>query len=195
MDNEILIERLKNIRKALGLTQKEFGERMGMALTTWASIEQGRNALNERARILLEHIYGVNPRYLDYGQEPMFRRNYPIEESGTMLPENTNDPDVDFLNKNMNSIRRNRISESNFLLRKSRLEEPDSQVSLNLESKNERQIEQAPGACRECREKEIETRHLVERIRRLESEIDHQRKVIEYLMEQGRSGENAKNEL
>jgi transcriptional regulator with XRE-family HTH domain len=191
LESEALIERLKNIRKAAGLTQKEFGERMGMALTTWASIEQGRNPLNERARILLEHIYGVNPRYLDYGQEPMFRRNYPVEESGIMFYEKADDPHMDLPNENMNFNRRNKTAESNFILRKSRLEEPESPDSFNLENTNERQDEKAPGVCQECREKEIEIRHLSARIRRLESEIDHQRKVIEYLMEKGRSGENA----
>ena len=190
MENEALIERLKNIRRLLGLTQKEFGERMGMALTTWASIEQGRNALNERAKILLEHIYNVNPRYLDRGLKPVFldpevMASYSTKFLETPPTDELSEEDKDlYLPKMRSNLRTpNALFNRSFPVREENIP-PAAENSRN-------DIFRFP--CPSCQEKDEEIKALRHNLRKLELEIEHQRRIIEYLIESGRSQESNLN--
>ncbi len=64
--------RLKELRKNLGLTQKEFGEKMGMQQQAIAMIENGRRSLNERQIKAICAVYGANENWIKTGEGEMF---------------------------------------------------------------------------------------------------------------------------
>ena len=65
-------DRIRALRKALGLNQKEFAQRLGMKSTTLSMIEVGDNALTEKNIKLLCMIYNVNENWLRTGKGEMF---------------------------------------------------------------------------------------------------------------------------
>ena len=66
-------ERLKEIRKARGLTQKEFAARIGIKQNTIAQYEIGRNEPIDAVVSLICREYGVNEVWLRTGVGEMFR--------------------------------------------------------------------------------------------------------------------------
>lgn len=182
MEDTPITGRLKSIRMTLGLNQKEFGERMGMALTTWASIEQGRNSLNERARLLLEKIYFVNPEFLDTGEGPMFLRPSLNEENDFFLsPSHI---------RSRNIMQSQMKKEDPHEIDRTPLRNYDpvfSEEGIRFRSTMEPDNQRSNVPCPECYEKDMEIRRLRQMIERLEAEADHQRKVIDHLMEMQRN--------
>jgi len=67
-----LKERLKKLRKMLGLTQREFGERIGVKPNTIATYEIGRNEPIDAVVSLICREFNVNEVWLRTGKEPMF---------------------------------------------------------------------------------------------------------------------------
>ena len=65
-------ERLKKLRKMLGLTQREFGERIGVKPNTIATYEIGRNEPIDAVVSLICREFNVNEVWLRTGKEPMF---------------------------------------------------------------------------------------------------------------------------
>lgn len=66
-------ERLKEIRKALGLTQKEFAARIGIKQNTIAQYEIGRNEPIDAVVSLICREYNVDEVWLRTGAGEMFR--------------------------------------------------------------------------------------------------------------------------
>ena len=66
-------ERLKMIRKALGLTQKEFAQRIGIKQNTIAQYEIGRNDPIDAVISLICREYNVDEIWLRTGAGEMFR--------------------------------------------------------------------------------------------------------------------------
>lgn len=69
---EEIADRIKAVRKALGLTQDEFSSRIAIKRNTLAVIETQKRATSD---IVLKSIcreFGVNLDYLLHGEEPMF---------------------------------------------------------------------------------------------------------------------------
>ena len=67
--------RIKAIREALKLSQREFGEKLGVSRDVISNIEYGRVQPKE---LLLRHIcqlYRVNHRWLEAGEGEMFEDN------------------------------------------------------------------------------------------------------------------------
>ena len=67
--------RIKAIREALKLSQREFGEKLGVSRDVISNIEYGRVQPKE---LLLRHIcqlYRVNHRWLETGEGEMFEDN------------------------------------------------------------------------------------------------------------------------
>ena len=65
-------ERIKAARQALELSQREFGERLGVSRDVISNIEYGRVQPKE---LMVRHIcelYGINERWLKYGEGEMF---------------------------------------------------------------------------------------------------------------------------
>ena len=65
-------ERVRAIRKKLGLTLEIFGEKLGVKKNTISQIENGRNALSEQMAKSICREYNVNYDYLIYGDGEMF---------------------------------------------------------------------------------------------------------------------------
>lgn len=65
-------ERLKKLRKTLDLTQKEFGERIGVKGNTIAQYEIGRNEPIDSVFSLICREFNVNENWLRTGEGEMF---------------------------------------------------------------------------------------------------------------------------
>jgi transcriptional regulator with XRE-family HTH domain len=72
-------QQVKIIRQASGLSQKEFGRRIGVSRDQIAALESGR--VTTIQPVLFEHlceIYRVNPQWLETGEKPVLTN--PSEE-------------------------------------------------------------------------------------------------------------------
>lgn len=63
--------RIKKIRKSLGLTQKDFGAKIGMKPSSISDIETGRNNLSEQTIKLICKEYQTNEVWLRTGEGEM----------------------------------------------------------------------------------------------------------------------------
>ena len=84
-------ERIKAVRKALKLNQKEFAERLGMQSTALSMIEVGDNTLTEKNIRLICMTFNVDENWLRSGKGEMFTAS-PYEKEffeiyGNLLPE------------------------------------------------------------------------------------------------------------
>lgn len=68
----ILKNRFKEIRKELGYTQNEFGEKIGITGSTISDIERGKLSLTDRNISLICEKLGVNENWLRNGEGEMF---------------------------------------------------------------------------------------------------------------------------
>ncbi len=68
-------ERVKELRKALGLTLDKFGARLGVGKTAISKIEKGENNLTDQMFLSICREYNVNPGWLETGNGPMFRED------------------------------------------------------------------------------------------------------------------------
>ena len=75
-------KRIKNLRKALNLTQQEFADRLNIGRGTLANYEVGRNEPIDAVVSLICHEFGVNENWLRTGDGSMFKKetNTAIEE-------------------------------------------------------------------------------------------------------------------
>lgn len=65
-------ERLKLIRKELGMTQEQLAQRLGVGKAALSMIETGKSGLSSRNRNILVQEFNVNPDWLDSGGGRMF---------------------------------------------------------------------------------------------------------------------------
>ncbi len=61
-------ERIKGIRKKMGLSQSDFAERIAISRSALAKIESGENRPSERTQMLICDKFGVNREWLQTGQ-------------------------------------------------------------------------------------------------------------------------------
>ena len=66
-------DRIKRVRKYLDLTQREFGERIGLKGNTIAQYELGRNNPVDSALSLMIREYNINEEWLRTGEGEMFK--------------------------------------------------------------------------------------------------------------------------
>ena len=64
--------RLKELRKALGLTLEQFGKKIGLTKSALSLIENGRNEMTARTRLAICREYGVSEKWLESGEGEMF---------------------------------------------------------------------------------------------------------------------------
>ena len=87
-----LNHRIKEIRKAIGLTQDEFGKRLGISNTAISKIEKGENNVSEQNIISICREFGINEEWLRNGiGEPFIpkTRNQIITDfAGDLIKEN-----------------------------------------------------------------------------------------------------------
>ena len=65
-------ERVREIRKALGLTLDKFGEKLGVQKSAVSKIEKSANSLTDQMAKAICREYNVNYDYLIYGDGEMF---------------------------------------------------------------------------------------------------------------------------
>jgi transcriptional regulator with XRE-family HTH domain len=65
-------ERVKDVRKTLGLTLEKFGEKLGVKKNAISQIETGRNALTDQMAKSICREYNVRQSWLDSGEGTMF---------------------------------------------------------------------------------------------------------------------------
>ena len=65
-------ERVREIRKELGLTLEKFGEKLGVKKNAISQLENGRNALTDQMVKAICREYNVNYDYLINGEGEMF---------------------------------------------------------------------------------------------------------------------------
>lgn len=65
-------ERIKELRKALGLTQQEFADRIKVKRNTVATYEMGRSTPSDAAISLICREFNVNENWLRTGEGQMF---------------------------------------------------------------------------------------------------------------------------
>ena len=73
-------ERIKELRKALGLTQQEFSDRIGVKRNTIAQYESGRNAPLDAVIGLICREFNVSETWLRTGEGEMFQPKSRNEE-------------------------------------------------------------------------------------------------------------------
>lgn len=65
-------EKIKKVRKALSLSQEEFGKRLGVTKTAICAIENGRRNLTSQMETSIYREFNVNPEWLHHSQGEMF---------------------------------------------------------------------------------------------------------------------------
>lgn len=83
-------ERIKELRKALGLTQQKFADALGVKQNTIAQYESGRNAPIDAVVSLICREFNVNEEWLRTGEGEMFKsksRNEELMEFATTVAE------------------------------------------------------------------------------------------------------------
>lgn len=73
-------ERLKELRKELGLTMEEFGSNLGVRKTTISSLENGINKITDQMILSICNAYNVNEEWLRNGSGEMF-----VESSDSLI--------------------------------------------------------------------------------------------------------------
>ena len=89
-------DRIKKLRKTLGLTQREFGERTGIKPNTVATYEIGRNQPIDAVISLICREFNVNETWLRTGEGEMF-----VEKPETRLDELALEFNLDELDRKM----------------------------------------------------------------------------------------------
>ena len=73
--------RVKLIRKALGITQEQLAQRLGVGKTALSMIETGKTRLSTRNRNILVQELNVNPNWLETGKGEMFNADPALSAS------------------------------------------------------------------------------------------------------------------
>ncbi|MBB6326936.1 MULTISPECIES: helix-turn-helix domain-containing protein [Algoriphagus] len=64
-------QRIKIIRKFLGMTQVDFGASIGLTQAGYSDIERGKNNVSGKIKIMLKQVHQVNLAWLESGDGEM----------------------------------------------------------------------------------------------------------------------------
>ena len=78
-------ERMKELRKTLGLTLEKFGERVGVSKTAINKIENGTNNVSDRMLLSVCKEFNVNDDWLRTGEGEMFNQSDEDEELAAIV--------------------------------------------------------------------------------------------------------------
>ena len=84
-------ERIRTLRKTLGLTQKQFAEKIGVKQNTVAQYEIGRNVPSDMAINLICREFGVNEIWLRTGVGDPFQKKERSQEMTELIADLMND--------------------------------------------------------------------------------------------------------
>ena len=97
-------ERIASLRKEMGLTQKQFGERIGVQRGTVANYERGRNIPNETVLLMICREFGVRREWLETGEGEMFEKKSRYEQAWEMSEEYLNNENEMFRQRLISAI-------------------------------------------------------------------------------------------
>jgi transcriptional regulator with XRE-family HTH domain len=75
-----MIERIRAVRKQLGINQGEFARRIGLTQTAMSMIEVGKSRLTEKNIKLICATFNINETWFRTGKGPMFASSVPLEK-------------------------------------------------------------------------------------------------------------------
>jgi transcriptional regulator with XRE-family HTH domain len=75
-----ILDRIRLVRKEMGLKQGEFAERIGLTQTSMSMIEAGKSALTEKNIKLICATFDVNENWLRTGKGEIFGSVSPYEK-------------------------------------------------------------------------------------------------------------------
>ena len=84
-------ERIRQARKALNMTQKEFGKKLGLTQTTLSMIEIGESVIVEKNVKLICATFNISEHWLRTGNGPMFAASPYENEFGEIFCKLTAD--------------------------------------------------------------------------------------------------------
>ena len=73
-------ERVREVRRAKGLTMRQFGDKIGVGGSTISDIENGRRSLNRQNLLAICREFNVNEDWLRTGEGSMFVESNEDEE-------------------------------------------------------------------------------------------------------------------
>lgn len=91
-------ERVKEVRKTLGLSAEKFGEKLGVQKGAISTIERGKHNLTKQMALSICRAYSVNYEYLVNGQGKMFDSNENTSINQLRESYNLDDMDCSLLN-------------------------------------------------------------------------------------------------
>lgn len=80
-------ERIKLIRKSLGVTLEKFGEPLGVTKTAISRLENNVNSITDQMVLSICREYNVNEEWLRTGEGEMFVKLSPAEEVATYVSD------------------------------------------------------------------------------------------------------------
>lgn len=89
-------ERIKELRKHLGLTQAEFGDKISMRQTGVAWLESGDRKITDRVITTICAVFGVDENWLRTGEGEMFRKKSRQEQIANFVGKALADDSGDF---------------------------------------------------------------------------------------------------
>ena len=78
-------ERIKELRKTLGLTLEKFGERVGVKKSALSLVENGKNNVSEQLFFSICREFNVNDDWLRNGEGEMFNQSDEDEELAAIV--------------------------------------------------------------------------------------------------------------
>lgn len=89
-------ERIKELRKHLGLTQAEFGDKISMRQTGVAWLESGERKITDRVITTICAVFGADEIWLRTGEGEMFRKLSRDEQIAAFVGKALADDSDDF---------------------------------------------------------------------------------------------------
>ncbi len=108
-------ERIKQLRKELGLTQQQFADGLKIARGNIAAYEVGKNAPSDAVISLICREFNVNEAWLRDGSGDMFRSNDRYSDIARLITQLLNEESDSFKNRFISMLARLNSDEWEFL--------------------------------------------------------------------------------
>lgn len=73
--------RMRQVREELGLSQSDFGEKIGLTQAGVSKFEMRQISLRKLILLAIEHVYSIRAEWLLYGEEPKYLSNRPLGQA------------------------------------------------------------------------------------------------------------------
>lgn len=100
---ETINDRVKILRKKLGLTLEKFGEKLGVGKNAISRIETKKNGVTDQMKKSICREYGVNPDWLENGTGNIFI--IPEDDTATLVSELLEEPEDEFYHMILEVVR------------------------------------------------------------------------------------------